>query len=78
MAAEDGEGRRRVDRVLARDGASQVGSSIDNGDAITMAGELVGGRETGEASAENDDGLSVSGRHENRARIQTPAARANR
>ena len=78
MAAEDGEGLKGVAKVFACAGASQQGVPIDDCDSIAMTGEAVGGGETGRASTKNHDGLSGSGRHENRERSQTPAATASR
>ena len=78
MAAKDGEGFRLVVRLLACGGAFQEGTPIDDGDSIALTGEAVGGGEAGCASTKNHNGLSVCGRHENRERSQTQAARANR
>ncbi len=78
MAAKDSEGLRVVTDAFTRAGTSEQGATIDDRDSIAMTGETVGGGETGRASTKNHDGLSVSGRHENRERSQTPAATASR
>jgi len=78
MATEDREGLRAVVRMIASEGASRYGVTIDDRDSIAMTGESVGGGETGGASTKNRDGLSGGGRHENREPSQTPAATASR
>ena len=67
MAAEEGEGFRVV-----------VSLSIDDRDSIAKMGKAIGGREAGEASTQNHDGLSGCGCHDIRERIHTPAAMASR
>jgi hypothetical protein len=67
MAAEDGERLRVV-----------VSLSIDDRDSIAKKGKAIGGREAGEASTKNYDGLSGCGCHDIRERIHTPAAMASR
>jgi hypothetical protein len=47
MAAEDGEGVRVVVRVFAYEGVSKQGAMFDDCDAIALAGEAIGGGETG-------------------------------
>jgi len=47
MAAEDGEGLKVVTKVFACGGASKQGAPFDDCDAIALAGEAVGGGETG-------------------------------
>ena len=67
MTAEEGEGLRVV-----------VSLSIDDRDSIAKKGKAIGGREAGEASTQNHDGLSGCGCHDIRERIHTPAAMASR
>ena len=67
MTAEEGEGFRVV-----------VSLSIDDRDSIAKKGKAIGGREAGEASTQNHDGLSGCGCHDIRERIHTPAAMASR
>ena len=59
MATEDGEGLRVIVMVFAYEGASKQGAPFDDCDAIALAGEAVGGGETGWASTKNRDGLWV-------------------
>ena len=46
--------------------------------SIAMMGKAVSGGKAGRASTNYHNGLSSSGRHEDRERIQTPAATASR
>jgi hypothetical protein len=78
MATEDGKGLRVIVRVFVYEGASKPGASFDDGDAIAMASEAVGGGEPGRASSKDRDGLGARGCHEDRERNQTPAATASR
>jgi hypothetical protein len=67
MAAEEGKGLRVA-----------MSSLIDESDSIAKKGKAIGGREAGEASTQNHDGLSGCGCHDIRERIHTPAAMASR
>ena len=78
MAAEDGEGLRGIAGAFACAGAFKEWRSFDDGDAIAMTSEAVGGGETGRASSKNRDGLGVGGCHEDLERNHTPAATASR
>jgi hypothetical protein len=78
MAAEEGKGLRAVVRAIAYEGRSKRGVTIDDCDSIAKKGKAIGGREAGEASTQNHDGLSGCGCHDIRERIHTPAAMASR
>ena len=78
MTAEEGEGLRAVVRTFAYEGSSKRGVTIDDCDSIAKTDKAVGGREAGEASTQNHDGLSGGGCHDIRERIHTPAATASR
>ena len=78
MAAEDGEGLRVNAGEFACAGPFKEWEPFDDGDAIAMTGEAVGGGETGWASSKNRDGLGVGGCHEDLERNHTPAATASR
>jgi hypothetical protein len=64
MAPEDDEGLRAMLKISVREGVSNIRTSIDDCDSITMVDETVGGCETGRASSKNDDGLWVRRGHE--------------
>ncbi|HZC80220.1 MAG TPA: hypothetical protein VE222_00630, partial [Nitrospiraceae bacterium] len=64
--------------VFTYGGAAKQGATINDRHSIAVAGEVVGGGKAGRASTKYHNGLSSGGRHEDRERIQTPAATASR
>ena len=78
MASYDGEWLSGVTRVFTYGGASKQGAPINEYHSIALSGEAVSSGKAGRASTNYHDGLSSSGCHEDRERIQTPAATASR
>ena len=78
MASEDGEWLGGITRVFTYGSASKQGAPINDRHSIAVSGEAVGSGKAGRASTNYHDGLSSDGRHEDRERIQTPAATASR
>jgi hypothetical protein len=78
MASEDGEWLSAITRVFTYGGASKQGATIHECHSIALSAEAVGSGKAGRASTNYHNGLSSDGRHEDRERIQTPAATASR
>jgi hypothetical protein len=78
MASQDSEWFSGITRVFTYGGASKQGATINDRHSIAVAGEVVGGGKAGRASTNYHSGLGSGGRHEDRERIQTPAATASR
>ena len=78
MASEDGEWLSGITSIFTYGGAPKQGATINDRHSIALAGEVVGGGKAGRAATDYHNGLSGGGRHEDRERIQTPAATASR